>query len=584
MKSVAVIGCALLCLVFTTSIHSAQSQLATDYPAAFLEDAILEPADWVPYPTSKRPEEWQALLPAGKYAALIANAEPYLGFDWPVGKASLFLEYVTVGNRTRYASVHNARRKALVALVMAEVVEGQGRFLEDIVNGVWAISEETFWGVPAHLGLQEKGHGLADVNDPVVDLFAAQTAQILAWTSYLLGDALDGVHPMIRERIYIETDRRIFRVIESQPGYRWTGAMRTIDDPTLSYERRSFMQRRPNNWNPWISSNLLTCILLLEQDSARRANFVHQVFAYLDNYLDPHPADGGSDEGTSYWGHAAGSTFDSFDLVHMATQGAFDEFDRPLIVNMGEFITRAYIGDGYFVNFADASPRPHHSPMLVYRFGKAVGSEAMMGMGAYLAGQADFANKVPEGRSLLRNLPELLYTRELLEVEAAEPLLADSWLPDIQVLFSRDEAGSVQGLYLSRQGRAQRRKPQPQRRGQFSDLQERATRHYRCRRRHLHTGLWPRVGQGFGFSQPAARGRWQGPAKGQKIQRPQRCFQSFGGRDCACPGFRARLRGVIRDQQVGANVQAPEGPFHRHFGRLRVCRSTRYSHVADDVA
>jgi hypothetical protein len=133
----------------------------------------------------------------------------------------------------------------------------------------------------------------------------------------------------------------------------------------------------------------------------------------------------------------------------MATRGKFDEFGQPLVVNMGEFITRAYIGDGYFVNFADASPRPHHSPMLVYRFGNAVGSEAMMAMAAYLAAQADFENSVPEGRSLMRNLPELFHTRELLEVKAVEPLLADSWLPDIQVMFSRDQAGSTQGLYLA---------------------------------------------------------------------------------------------------------------------------------------
>ncbi len=125
---------------------------------------------------------------------------------------------------------------------------------------------------------------------------------------------------MIRERIYLEIDRRVFKVIESRPTYRWTGAAQDIDDPTLSYERRSFLERRPNNWNPWISSNLLASILLLEKDGARRASFVHQVFGYLDNYLEPHPADGGSDEGTSYWGHAAGSTFECLDLVNMATR------------------------------------------------------------------------------------------------------------------------------------------------------------------------------------------------------------------------------------------------------------------------
>jgi hypothetical protein len=415
----------------------------------FLNKAILEPADWVPYPASNKAGEWRRQLPAGKYTAVIANAEQYLDHDWPVARASVFLEYVRNGNRTHYQNVHFARREALVALVMAELLEGEGRFLDDIVNGIWSISEETFWGVPAHLSLQEKGIGLADVNDPVVDLFAAETGQILAWTSYLLADPLDAVHPMIRERIYLEIDRRLFSVIENGPAYRWTGAKREIDDPTLSYERRSFLERRPNNWNPWINSNLLTCILLLEKNTTRRAAFVHQVFGYLDNYLEPHPADGGSDEGTSYWGHAAASTFDSLDLVGMATAGRVDVFDQPLIRNMGEFITRAYIGNGYFINFADASPRPHHSPMLVYRFGKAIGSADMMAMAAFLAGQDDFETAAPGGRSLLRNLPELLYTKELLEVDAAEPLFADNWLPDIQLMTSRDQQGSTGGLYLA---------------------------------------------------------------------------------------------------------------------------------------
>jgi len=435
--------------VVAVTAQAGQGVLQQGYSVDFFKAAILEPREWAPYPTVNNAQEWQALLPPNKYAALVSNAEGYVDFDWPVGKASVFLEYVQNGNRTRFQAVQFSRRQALVALVLGEIVEGKGRFLNDIVNGVWAISEETFWGVPAHLSLQKKGTGLADVNDPVVDLFAAETAQVLAWTSYLLEDSLDRVHPLIRERIYIEIDRRIFKVIESRPDYRWMGTIRTVDDPTLSYARRSFLERRPNNWNPWINSNLLTCILLLERDKQRRAEFVHQVLGYLDNYLEPHPADGGSDEGTSYWGHAAASTFDSLDLVSTATQNKFNEFGSPLINNMGEFITKAYVGSGYYINFADASPKPHHSPMLVYRFGKAVNSSAMKEMGGYLATQTDFESAIPGGRSLLRILPELFYSKELLGASGKEPLPGDSWLPDIQLMISRDKEDSTQGLFLA---------------------------------------------------------------------------------------------------------------------------------------
>jgi hypothetical protein len=230
------------------------------------------------------------------------------------------------------------------------------------------------------------------------------------------------------------------------------GTVRKVDDPTLSYARRSFLERRPNNWNPWIVSNLLTCILLLEKDELRRAEFVHQVLGYLGNYLAPHPADGGSDEGTGYWGHAAASTFDSLDLVSAATQNRFSEFDSSLIKNMGEFITKAYVSRGYYINFADASPRPKHSPMLVYRFGKAVDSPVMMAMAGYLAIQSDFKRAIPGGRSLLRILPELFYGDELLATTIGEPLLGNSWLPDIQLMISRDTAGATQGLFLAAKG------------------------------------------------------------------------------------------------------------------------------------
>lgn len=419
------------------------------YTSDFFAETIVEPNQWVPWPTANDAREWQSRLSPGKHAALISNAEQYIGYDWPVGRASVFLDYVQDGNRSRFERLQFARRSALIALVLGELIEGEGRFISDIVDGIWAISEESFWGVPAHLSLQERGTGLPDIDDPVVDLFAAQTAQILAWTSYLLAEQLDAVHPMIRERIYTEVDRRMFRVIESRPSYRWMGATREIDDPTLSYARRSFLERRPNNWNPWISSNLLSCVLLLEKDAGRRAEFVHQVLGYVGNYLEPFPADGGSDEGTGYWGHAAASVFDVYDLLRMATQGAFDEFDKPLIRNMGEFIAKAYIGNGYFINFADASPRGKHSPVLIYRYGKAVGSEVMMSMAAYLAENSGFADAVPRDRSLLRVLPELFYSREVVGAKARAPLGEHHWLPDIQVMTSRDKAGTTDGLYLA---------------------------------------------------------------------------------------------------------------------------------------
>ncbi|GAI41454.1 unnamed protein product, partial [marine sediment metagenome] len=52
-------------------------------------------------------------------------------------------------------------------------MEAKGRFMDEIVNGVWAILEESSWVIPAHINAQRASSGLPDVEEPVVDLFSA---------------------------------------------------------------------------------------------------------------------------------------------------------------------------------------------------------------------------------------------------------------------------------------------------------------------------------------------------------------------------------------------------------------------------
>jgi hypothetical protein len=114
-----------------------------------------------------------------------------LSCEWPTILAVRFLDFVRTGNRSKFEQVSMGRRGAIVGLVIAECMENKGRFLDDIVNGVWAICEESFWGVSAHIGAQKAGSGLPDVTEPIVDLFAAETSSLLSWVVYLLGSKLD---------------------------------------------------------------------------------------------------------------------------------------------------------------------------------------------------------------------------------------------------------------------------------------------------------------------------------------------------------------------------------------------------------
>ncbi|MYF72484.1 MAG: heparinase, partial [Gemmatimonadetes bacterium] len=254
--------------------------LSQKYSEDVLKDILIPRDDWQPFPTALTRYAWDA-LPDAVRQAQIARGEDRLNFDWPGVPAVRFLDYARNGNRSRYESLSFGRRTALSDLVLAECVEGKGRFLDDITNGIWCICEESFWGVPAHIGVQKAGSGLPDTAEPIVDLFAAETSELLAWTVYFLGAQLDAVSPLIVPRIAREMQYRILTPLLEREDFGWMG----------------YSGARVNNWNPWIVSNWLTSTLLMETDEARRVASVFKAMQTVDNFIDPYPEDGGGDEG-----------------------------------------------------------------------------------------------------------------------------------------------------------------------------------------------------------------------------------------------------------------------------------------------
>ena len=407
--------------------------LTTAWPADLVAARLIPRPRFHPLPTAAEREAW-ANPPADARAALIDAGERQLKTPWEVLPASVFLEFRRNGNRSRYESIRDHRRKKLQDLVMAECLEGKDRFTDEIANGVWLTCEETFWGVPAHLGAQKAGVGLPDVTEPIVDLFAAETASLLAWTWYLAGDSLARVSPLVPERIRLEVDRRVLTPCLARDNFSWMG----------------FSGGPPNNWNPWISSNWLTSALIMERDEARRRAAVSKILRCLDNFLNGYADDGGCDEGPSYWGRAGASLFDCLDLLDQATGGALDGFRFPLVHQMGLYICRAHIHDEWYTNFADAPARVYTNGDLVYRFGKRLDDSDMMAHGAFAAFLRD--EKGMPGDSIGRQLPALFNLAALRQAPRSQALERDAWLPGIQVMAARSREGSAEGLYLAAQG------------------------------------------------------------------------------------------------------------------------------------
>jgi len=388
-----------------------------------LSQALASADAFRPYPRLTDREAWTA-LPDAQRRAFVAEAERQLATEWAILPATRFLDFVRDGNRARYESLLFSRRGKLADLVLGELVEGKGRFTDAIADGVWLICEESYWGVPAHVGAQRRGSGLPDVTEPTVDLFAAETGALLAWTDYLLGERLDAVHPLVRERLRLEVDRRILTPNLDRDDFWWMG----------------FTPREVNNWNPWINSNWLASVLLLERDPGRRTRSVEKIARSLDRFVDAYPDDGGCDEGPSYWGRAGASLFESLELLRAATGG--------------RYIARVYIAGDSYVPMGDASARVSPEPELVFRYGRAVGDEALAGFGTLLAsrrgpyGPAD----VPRYGSFARVLPALLQAKDLVAVRPVEPLDGEVWLPDLQLMAARQRPGSSQGLYVAAWG------------------------------------------------------------------------------------------------------------------------------------
>jgi hypothetical protein len=406
-----------------------QRRFSSHLPNEKLASLLIPRSQWKPFPTAAERDPWQQ-LPAAERAAMIAEGESHLKQQWPELPATLFLEYAREGNRSRYEGVRNRRRDALRDLAIAECLEGKGRFLDDLVNGIWVTCEESFWGVPAHIGVQKAGKGLPDVAEPIVDLFAAETSALLAWIHYLLAPQLATVSPLVNPRIALEIESRILQPLREREDFGWVGFQST---------------GRVNNWNPWINSNWLASALLMESDEARRTATVGKIVRSLDRFLDAYHEDGGCDEGPGYWGRAGASLFDCLEWLYSASNGKIDFYQMPLVGEIGRYIYRAHIYDDWYTNFGDASARTRIAGDLVYRYGKRIGDPRMQSLGALAA------SGVPRD-SIGRQLPALFNLTTIAKAEKGQPLIRDAWLPGTQVMMARIREGSPDGFYMAVQG------------------------------------------------------------------------------------------------------------------------------------
>ena len=386
-------------------------------------------------------EKFSSLNLSDNLKVLIKDtANKHLDEAYPQITATDYMRLVRDGNRSEYEKKYFAKRFKLTSLTAEFLCELSGedkspkieRLLDEIINGIWSICEETSWCLPAHNTYIRDTPQiiLPDITKPVMDLFACETGATLSMIYYLLRDQLDKVSPLICERICLEVNKRIIKPYISTHFW-WMG---NGMEPMC-------------NWTVWCTQNTLLCTFLLPSDSDTRREIFDKACYGIDCFLKDYGNDGCCDEGAQYYRHAGLCLFGCLDILNSVTDGHFASlFDDVKIKNIAEFIVNVHIGDKYYVNFSDCSTVAGNCGVREYLFGKLCKLQRLSDLAIH-----DFAEGIENGTlfedesvrlNLYYRIQTIFFSSDILNCVPADSThdLADIFYESVGVCILRNDS------------------------------------------------------------------------------------------------------------------------------------------------
>ncbi|MCD8365467.1 MAG: heparinase II/III-family protein [Clostridiales bacterium] len=391
-------------------------ELASQYRKPFL--------DFEPSAPIENRDFWER-LDSALSLGLVEAANRLLPVSWSVIHAVDYLDFSRTGNRERYEEKQFSRRTTLNTLVLAECVENQGRFLDDIINGIVLICEESAWQLPAHHGCFRDAPQVRfpDIAHPIIDLFAAETGSVLATTAYLMKEKLDSVSPFLVEMVQNVLNHRIFTPYLNVHFW-WMG------------DGFSHMI----NWTPWITQNVLLAAALFPLPSQQFRALFETACQSLDYFLEGYGEDGCCEEGAQYYRHAGLCLFGCLEILNEMTGGSFGVlYSCSKIRNMAAYIEHVHVDGPWYLNFADCSPIAGRCTAREFLFGKRTGNASLMQLAA-----TDYRTApdplLSEEHNLYYRLLTLSVHREMTEFPADDIRQHDSdiFYPSVGLLIARD--------------------------------------------------------------------------------------------------------------------------------------------------
>jgi len=347
---------------------------------------------------------------------LIEKGNIALEAPWSVLTATDYMDFIRTGNRVRFEKKYFNRRHMLNDLVLAELSQNQGRFMDAIVNTLWSICEESGWQLPSHNSLIRDAPQLPlpDKSQPVLDLFACETGAQLALVYSLLENKIEVHAPGLTNRLLCEINQRIITPYLTRHFW-WMG---NGDEQMM-------------NWTPWCTQNVLICAAITPQSEETRYQICKQAAYSLDCFVKDYGEDGCCDEGAKYYGHAALCLFVSMEVLNGMTDGHFTPlYNQPKIRNIADFIRQMHIHDDYYINFADCPALLEPPGVLAYQFGMKTGN---LDLAAFAAMGID----VSADLSLYTRLATYFHVNEIKNHTPKPP--GDIFFPSVGLMIARDE-------------------------------------------------------------------------------------------------------------------------------------------------
>ncbi len=380
---------------------------------------------FAPFPKASKRKDYEE-LPEELKEDLIRQGEAHLGETFAPLPATAYMAFQRTGNRADFEALYFARRHLLNAYTAAECIEGKGRFLDSIIDGIFALCEESAWQLPAHNSYERNAPQqiLPDASRPVLDLFACETGAQLSCIYYLLKEELDAVSPLICQRIALELHERIVHPYLTQHFW-WMG---NGEEPMC-------------NWTPWCTQNVLLSVFLTEQEDAVRRQVLEKAALSCDLFVKDYGDDGCCDEGPQYFRHAGLCLDAACDLMNQVTGGAFAHlYQWDKIKNIAAYIFHVHAEGRYYFNFADCSPLAGRAGVREYLFGKHTGQPQLM---AFAAGdRQDAREEIYQDETYLLSLYyrmlDAFCNREIMAADRENAPKTDLFYPSIGLFLAGD--------------------------------------------------------------------------------------------------------------------------------------------------